>query len=90
MYYHENYSYWRPRPTQNDFELEVISKHPDFNGRPLRKYAVEGINTIGCWCDEPFACCVPAVNNFCMMRVPGYLGNDCVCPQVPQYTGYVC
>lgn len=54
MYYHDNYSYWQPRPTQNDFELEVISKHPDFNGRPLRKYAVEGINTIGCWGDEPF------------------------------------
>lgn len=49
-----DYSYWRPRPTSNDFELEVISKHPDFNGRPLKKYAIDGINTVGCWGEEPF------------------------------------
>lgn len=49
-----DYSYWRPQPTQADFELEVISRHPDFNERALKKYAVEGINTVGAYGDEKF------------------------------------
>lgn len=54
MYYHDNYSYWHPRPTERDFELEVVSKHPDFSGRALKKYALDGINSVGVWGDEPF------------------------------------
>lgn len=53
MYLHD-YSCWRPRPSQNDFELEVVSQHPDTANRPLKKYSVEGINTIGVFGDEPF------------------------------------
>lgn len=53
-YYHNNYSCWRPRPIQSDFDLEIVSKHPEFNGRSMKKYSVEGIDTIGCWGDEPF------------------------------------
>lgn len=52
-YWHD-YSCWRPRPSQRDFILEIVSKHPSFDGRALKKYAAEGIDTIGCWGDEPF------------------------------------
>lgn len=51
---HDHYGYWRAKPTEQDFNLEVISRHPDFNGRALKKYALEGINTIGVYGDEPF------------------------------------
>lgn len=51
---HDHYGYWRVKPTDQDFSLEIISKHPDFNGRALKKYALDGINTVGVWGDEPF------------------------------------
>lgn len=48
------YSYWRARPTERDFSLDIISRHPKFDGRKLRKFALDGIETIGVWGDEPF------------------------------------
>ena len=42
MYQSENYS------------LEIISRLPDFNGKSLKKYRVEGIDTVGAWGNEPF------------------------------------
>lgn len=42
MYQPENYS------------LEIISRLPDFNGKSLKKYRVEGIDTVGAWGNEPF------------------------------------
>jgi hypothetical protein len=39
--------------TQN-YSLEIISHHPTFNNKSLRKYYVDGIDTIGAWGDEPF------------------------------------
>lgn len=38
-----------------NYTLEVISNHPKFTGKTLRKYDVEGIDTIGVWGDEPFS-----------------------------------
>src|ERR1700722_342271 len=48
------YSYWRSRPTERDFSLDIISRHPEFDGRKLKKFALDGIETIGVWGDEPF------------------------------------
>lgn len=39
----------------NNYKLEVISKHKDFFNRPLRKYAVDGVDHVGVWGNEPFA-----------------------------------
>lgn len=38
----------------NSYNLEIISQHPDFKNKNLRKYNVEDIETIGVWKDEPF------------------------------------
>lgn len=38
-----------------NYELSVISHHKDFNGKSLRKYHVDGIDTIGAYGDEPFS-----------------------------------
>lgn len=40
--------------TQNNYSLEVISHHPTFKNKSLRKYHVDGIDTVGAWGDEPF------------------------------------
>lgn len=37
----------------SNYTLEVISHHPKFKNSPLRKYYVDGIDTIGAW-EEPF------------------------------------
>lgn len=37
-----------------NYSLEIISRSPDFNGKSLKKYAVEGIETIGAFGNEPF------------------------------------
>lgn len=36
------------------YTLEIISHHPQFSNKKLRKYYVDGIDTIGVWGDEPF------------------------------------
>ena len=36
------------------FALEIISHHPQFAKKSLRKYYVDGIETVGAWGDEPF------------------------------------
>lgn len=38
-----------------NYELNVISHHKDFNGKSLKQYYVEGVNTIGAYGDEPFS-----------------------------------
>lgn len=40
--------------SHQNYSLEVISHHPTFKNKPLRKYYVEGIETVGAWGDEPF------------------------------------
>lgn len=40
--------------SNTNYTLEVISHHPKFSNRSLRKYYVEGIETVGVWGDEPF------------------------------------
>lgn len=37
-----------------NYTLEIISHHPQFLNKSLRKYYVEGIETVGAWGDEPF------------------------------------
>jgi len=37
-----------------NYTLEIISHHPKFNNKSLRKYYVDGIETVGAWGDEPF------------------------------------
>lgn len=37
-----------------NYSLEVISHHPQFKNKSLRKYHVDGIDTVGAWGDEPF------------------------------------
>ncbi len=39
---------------KQNYSLEVISRLSDFNGKSLRKYKLEGIDTVGAWGDEPF------------------------------------
>lgn len=38
----------------SNYTLEIISHHPKFNNKSLRKYYVDGIETVGVWGDEPF------------------------------------
>lgn len=40
--------------SNQNYSLEVISHHPTFKNKSLRKYYVDGIDTIGAWGDEPF------------------------------------
>ncbi len=40
--------------SNQNYSLEIISHHPTFKNKSLRKYYVEGIETIGAWGDEPF------------------------------------
>jgi hypothetical protein len=37
-----------------NYTLDIISHHPKFNAKALRKYYVDGIETVGAWGDEPF------------------------------------
>lgn len=38
----------------SNYSLEVISHHPTFKNKSLRKYYVDGIDSVGAWGDEPF------------------------------------
>lgn len=40
--------------TKSNYSLEIISHHSKFNEKSLRKYYVDGIDTVGAWGDEPF------------------------------------
>ena len=40
--------------SNNNYTLEIISHHPKFSNKSLRKYYVDGIETVGAWGDEPF------------------------------------
>ena len=37
-----------------NYSLEVISHHPQFSGKTLKKFNVDGIDTIGAWGNEKF------------------------------------
>jgi hypothetical protein len=38
----------------SNYTLDIISSHPKFSGKSLKKYSVDGIETVGAWGDEPF------------------------------------
>lgn len=40
--------------SNQNYTLDIVSHHPQFAHKTLRKYYVEGIETIGAWGDEPF------------------------------------
>ena len=40
--------------SNQNYTLDIISHHPKFDSKNLRKYQVEGIETVGAWGDEPF------------------------------------
>jgi hypothetical protein len=40
--------------SNTNYTLEVISHHPKFNNQSMKKYYVDGIETVGAWGDEPF------------------------------------
>jgi hypothetical protein len=40
--------------SQQKYTLDIISQHPDFRHKTLRKYFVDGVETIGAWGNEPF------------------------------------
>lgn len=40
--------------SNQNYTLEIISHHPKFDKKSLRKYYVDGIETVGAWGDEPF------------------------------------
>jgi hypothetical protein len=40
--------------SNNNYTLEIISHHPQFSNKSLRKYHVDGIDTVGAWGNEPF------------------------------------
>lgn len=40
--------------SNNNYTLEIVSHHPKFASKALRKYYVDGIETVGAWGDEPF------------------------------------
>jgi hypothetical protein len=38
----------------SNYTLEIVSQHNQFKNKSLRKYYVDGIETVGVWGDEPF------------------------------------
>lgn len=40
--------------SQSNYTLDIISHHSQFKNKSLRKYYVEGIETVGAWGNEPF------------------------------------
>jgi hypothetical protein len=40
--------------SHKNYSLEIVSNHPEFKNKSLKKYYVDGIETIGAWGDEPF------------------------------------
>ena len=36
------------------YSLEIVSQHSEFRDRPLKKYGIDGIDTVGAWGNEPF------------------------------------
>ena len=40
--------------SNTNYTLEIISHHPKFNNQSMKKYYVDGIETVGAWGDEPF------------------------------------
>lgn len=40
--------------SNQNYTLEIISHHPKFEKKSLRKYYVDGTDTVGAWGDEPF------------------------------------
>jgi hypothetical protein len=40
--------------SQQNYSVEIISHHPTFKNKSLRKYYVDGIETVGAWGDEAF------------------------------------
>lgn len=40
--------------SRESYSLEVISQHPEFKGKSLKKYGVNGMETVGAWGNEPF------------------------------------
>lgn len=54
MYMHTGYAgHYYQRPTEKDFDLKIVSKHQDFENKPLKKYNVDNIDTVGAY-EEPF------------------------------------
>lgn len=51
-----DYSFWSKNIVNNynSFSLDVVSKHPDFNDRPLKKYNIDGMDTVGVFGNEAF------------------------------------
>ncbi|CAB4196882.1 hypothetical protein UFOVP1290_402 [uncultured Caudovirales phage] len=40
--------------SNTNYTLEIVSHHKDFSNKTLRKYCVDGLDTVGAWGDEPF------------------------------------
>jgi len=38
----------------SSYTLDIVSQHPKFSSKALRKYNVDGIETVGAWGNEPF------------------------------------
>jgi hypothetical protein len=38
----------------SNYTLDIISHHPQFSGKSLKKYYLDGIETVGAWGNEPF------------------------------------
>ena len=54
MYFYDDYSYWTPRPAKSDFKLDIVSMYPGTEQRKLKKYSLDGIDTVGVFGDEKF------------------------------------
>lgn len=53
---------WRAKPITEDFDIKIISKHPEFNDRSFKQHAINGMRTIGIFKDEPFE--IHLTNNY--------------------------
>lgn len=40
--------------SHQNYTLEIVSHHPSFKNKSLKKYYVDGIETVGAWGNEPF------------------------------------
>lgn len=55
LIYKKYIQFYTRKKIMSNYILEVISHHPDFAGKPLRQYDVDGIKTIGAYGSEEFS-----------------------------------
>ena len=73
-------SYWYPtkRPSVQDFKMEIVSRNPDTDGKRIRNYNVDGIDTVGVQENEPFEIWFHNNSNEAVSAIVSVDGFNCI------------